>query len=504
MPYQNDMPFQNDSVFGEELDSNSKFNKAGSKDAEDYELIDTILRSNESLNNNHNQDIIMLFTNSFKTDKQTDGKLNKTLGLLEIALALDKQKGDQYEKVLELFVDSMKKKELIEIDNQKILNYIKHVINPRARLDDATIKKLAKKHLKDKPLFFNRSKKSTSKTVVNQGSSQDLGTNSVSKKVRVHDRRAILAGELTDDTHGEDFKLIGKAIIERKLNLKAKKLLRKVLLSSKNKARRSLKKLIKLLKTRGIERNILQDGTQLQNDGAFSEEAPDSNSKLQIAGFDDADEFQIRIRIDTFLKRNESLKNNHNQAIITLLRKALVLGSPKDVDNKKILRLIGNSIKTGKPIEFDHKDIFKYLSDVYNAGSPLDKATIAKFAEIHKDKNTPFNFSKKPGSKTNFGQESSFALHNNSALEKNSFHDNSENQVSHIAKNSSSGGPNSVTVGQNEESETVKTKKSAKPKKQHKSRKRSCKIGLKSNSDLHKTKDKSKKSRKKSSKKLKG
>ncbi|EOB13618.1 hypothetical protein NBO_65g0022 [Nosema bombycis CQ1] len=235
-----------------------------------------------------------------------------------------------------------------------------------------------------------------------------------------------------------------------------------------------------------------------QNDGAFSEEAPDSNSKLQIAGFEDADENQIRICIDTFLKRNESLKNNHNQAIITLLRKALVLGSPQGVDNQKVLILIGNSIKTGEPIKFDHQDIIEYLSNIYNAGSPLDEATIEKLAKKHlKGENLSLNVVKKPGSKIIAGKESSPALHNNSALSKNSFHGHNVNQVSHIANNGSSGGPNSVTVGQNEEGETVKITKSAKPKRQRKSRKRSSKVDVKSNSDSHKSKDKSKKSRKK-------
>jgi hypothetical protein len=91
-------------------------------------------------------------------------------------------------------------------------------------------------------------------------------------------------------------------------------------------------------------------------------------------------------------------------------------------------------------------------------------------------------------------------LHSNSALEKNSFHGHNVNQVSHIANNGSSGGPNSATVGQNKESETVKITKSAKTKKQRKSRKKSSNIDVKSYSDSHKSKDKSKKSRKKSSK----
>jgi hypothetical protein len=326
---------------------------------------------------------------------------------------------------------------------------------------------------------------------------------------------AILTGELTDDTYGKDFKLVGEAIIERKLNKKTKNLLRKVLLSSKKKAGRSLKKLIKLLINSKIENNIFQNDMPFQNDGVFSE-ALANDSEFKKAGSKDAEDYEL---IDTILKSNKPFKKYHNQDFIMLLQKsfktdvstddkykkilrllelALVRDKKKGVQYKKILELFVDSLKKKKPIEIDNQEILDYINTVLNPKVPLDIAKLAK--QYLKGKNLAFNRYEKSASKTVVNKKSPHALNTNSVPKNFTAHDRNKNKVSSIAENGSSGGPNSTTVGQNGEKASIKTTISAKLKKR---RKRSSKSLVKFNSESNKSEDKFKKSRKKSLKKTK-
>lgn len=313
---------------------------------------------------------------------------------------------------------------------------------------------------------------------------------------------AIFMGEVSDEDLGEDFRLIGKAILLKKLNGETRLLLSKALLSDAKTAKVYLKKLIYVLKKHGIR----HDNLQLPSNYSFRR-----NGKLKKSG-SDADVADLKKLLNKVFKSNENqtttrfLKNSFKAGVSTddkynktleLLEMALSYDVQKGVEYQRILELFADSVKTGKLIEINNPEILNYIYHVLNAGSPLD---IAELVEIHlKDKKLSFNHSDLSAFSTINNQETSQALHTVSVPKNFSINDRNENQISSIANNISPGKPDSATIDQNVK-HAIKTTKRAKSKKRSKI---SSKSKIKSDLESHQSKDKSKKSRKRSSKKTK-
>jgi hypothetical protein len=345
---------------------------------------------------------------------------------------------------------------------------------------------------------------------------KDLGEalkkNRLTDKQQINLRRlggAIFTGKVYDEDYGDDFKLIGKAILGGKLNGETRFLLSKVLLSDEKTAKVYLERLIYVLKIHQIKLRLRHYNSQpLSNYSLSGKNA--SIGKLTKPGSDDADVAELKDLLDEVLRRNENqnittfLKNSFKTGLLTddkynktlrLLEMALVSDNQKDVNYQRILKLFVESVKTGKLIEINNQEILDYINHILNSGSPLEDTTIEKLAELYlKNEKPAFNYSNLLAPDTIDNQKTSEDLRTNSVPKNSSVNDRNENQISSIANNISPGKSDSITVNQNVEHGSIKTTKSVKSKKRNKT---SSKSRLKSNSESHQSKDKSKKSSRK-------
>jgi hypothetical protein len=320
---------------------------------------------------------------------------------------------------------------------------------------------------------------------------------------------AIFMGEVSDEDFGEDFRLIGKAILLKKLNDETRFLLRKVLLSDEKTAKVYLERLIYVLKIHQIKLRLRHYNSQPLSNYSFSGKNA-SIGKLTKPGSDDADVAELKKLLDKVLRSNINqnittfLKNSFKTGVSTkdkynktlgLLEMALSYDVQKGVEYQRILGLFVESVKTGKLIEINNQEILDYINHILNSGSPLEDTTVENLAKLHlKNEISSFNHVDFSASNTVNNQKSSQALHTNSVLSHSSINNRNENQISSIANNISPGTSVSATVDQNVEKASIKTTKRAKSKKKSK---RSSKSEIKSNLESHKSKDKSKKSSRK-------
>ncbi|EOB11585.1 hypothetical protein NBO_1040g0001 [Nosema bombycis CQ1] len=344
-----------------------------------------------------------------------------------------------------------------------------------------------------------------------------LKKNHLTAKQQINLRRlggAIFTGEVYDEDYGDDFKLIGKAILGGKLNGETRFLLSKVLLSDEKTAKVYLKNLIHVLKIHQIKGRLRQNNFQPPSNYFLSRRH--ASNRKQKSRSDDTDVAELIDLLDEVLKSNENqtitrfLKNSFKTGVLTdeqhnktleLLKKSLLHDKQKGDNYQRILKLFVDSVKTGKLVEINNQEILNYIYQILNSGAPLEDTTIEKLAKLHlKNENSAFNHSDLSAPNTFDSQESPQALHTNSVPKNVSVNNRDENQISSIANSTSPGKSDSITVNQNVEHGFIRTTKSVKSKKRSKT---SSKAKVKSNSESHQSKDKSRKSRKKSSKKIK-